>query len=139
MVLDETVEDRFAGVAERRVAEIVSEGGSVSDLGGETEVLRQLVLIRSQSLCQAASHLGDLQGVREAVVKAVTLGRGDDLRDPCEATEGRGVQDPVSVALKRGTVVLCFSLVPPLATLISHGSRRAALARKLRSSWLMQP
>lgn len=32
-------------------------------------------------LGEAAADLGDLEGVREAIVDGVPLGRGDDLRD----------------------------------------------------------
>ena len=101
----------FAGVTTRAVAAIVAE----SDRLGERHV-------QPQRLGDGASDLGDLEGVGES--GALMIARKDeDLRLSRESAKGRGVKDPVAVALEAGPVGVGDLGSRPLPR--ADGTRRA--------------
>jgi hypothetical protein len=85
------------GVAERRVAEIVSEAQSLGQ-----------IFIEAKRACDYPSDLRDFEAVRQpgAVVVAV---RGDEnLRLGFEPPEAHRMDDPIAVALKRAARAALF-------------------------------
>ena len=85
------VERVFAGMAERRVAEIVAE----RDRFGE-------VVVESERPGERARDLGHLDGVGEAGAEMIALVVDEDLRLVGQAAKGGRVNDPVAVALELG-------------------------------------
>jgi hypothetical protein len=79
------------GVAEGRVAEVM----------GQRHSLRQ-VLVEAQRAGHGAGDLRDLQRMGQAGAEIVALMFHEDLRLVLEPPEGRGMDDPVAVALERG-------------------------------------
>ena len=80
----------LAGVAERRVAEIVDQRHGLGE-----------VLVAAQRAGQRAGDLRDLDRVGEPGAVVVALMRDEDLRLVLQAAEGGGVDDAVAVALER--------------------------------------
>ncbi len=108
------VERRFAGVTERRVAEVVAE----RDRLGE-------VLIEPQRAGDGASDLRDFEGVGEARAIVVLLGVDEDLGLVLETAERLGVDDPVAVALEiRAHRALRLVAQPPARIHRRHRLRR---------------
>ena len=85
------VERVLAGVAERRVAEVVAERDRLGQ-----------VLVEPQRARDRARDLRDLERVRQARAVVVALGREEDLRLVREAPERLAVDDAVAVALEVG-------------------------------------
>ena len=83
------VERIFAGMAERRVAEVV----------GEAECLGQ-VLVEAEGAGDGAADLRDLEAVGQADPEMVAVGGDEDLGLVAQAAEGDRVDDPVAVALE---------------------------------------
>src|SRR5690606_10055326 len=83
------VQDALARMAERRVAEIVTERDCLGEL-----------LVEPQHLGDAARNLRHLEGVREARPVVVARRREEDLRLVLQAPERLRVNDPVAVALE---------------------------------------
>ena len=81
------IERLLAGVAERRVAEVV----------GERQGFGQ-VLVEPQAARQGAGDLRHLDGVGQAGAEAVAFVEHEDLGLVLEASEGAGMDDPVAVA-----------------------------------------
>ena len=81
----------LAGVTEGTVADVVAEGDGLGE-----------ILVEAQGAGDGATHLGDLEGVREARDEVVLLGGDEDLGLVLEAAEGLGVDDAVTVALEGG-------------------------------------
>ena len=88
---NQIVEDALAGMAERRVAEIVAEGNRFGEL-----------LVQPEHLGDAARDLRNLQRVRQARPVVVAGRRKEHLRLVLEAAERLAVDDPIAIALKRG-------------------------------------
>jgi hypothetical protein len=82
------VERVLAGVAEGRMAEVVGEADGLGER-----------LVQSQRAGHAARNLRDLERVRQPRAVQVALVVDEDLGLVHEAAEGRGVHDPVAVAL----------------------------------------
>jgi hypothetical protein len=80
------------GVAERRVAEIVSE----------TERLRQ-VLVESKGAGHRAADLRDFDAMGQADAVVIAVRRDEDLRLVTKTPEGDGVNNPVAIALENVT------------------------------------
>ena len=81
----------LAVVAERRVAEVVRQGGRLGDVGLAAERARQV-----------AGDLGHLEAVGQPVADEVVGLRPDHLGLGRQPPERRGVDDPGPVALERG-------------------------------------
>ncbi len=79
----------LAGVAERRVAEIV----------GEAQRLGQ-ILVEPERPGDRPADLGDFDAVGEPDPEMVAVGRDEDLGLVAQAAEGDRMDDPVAVALK---------------------------------------
>ena len=84
-----TLQRVLAGMAERRVAEVV----------GEAERLRQ-VLVQAEGASDRAPDLRDLYAVGEADPVMIPVGRDEDLRLVTQPAKGDGMDDPVAVALE---------------------------------------
>src|SRR5206468_4621873 len=68
---------------------------------------------------------GRLQGVRDPRAVVVALRVDEDLRLPLEPPEGLGMDDPVAVALKRGSQIARLLVDRAAAGLVrTHGERR---------------
>ena len=80
---------RLAGVAERRVPEVVRQAGGLDEVG-----------VAAERLAELAPDLADLDGVGQAGPREVVVPRVDDLGLGREPAQGRGVQDPGAVALE---------------------------------------
>ena len=99
---DQIVEDALAGVAERRVAEIVAKGNRFGEL-----------LVQPKHLGDAARDLRNLQRVRQPRPVVVAGRRKEHLRLVLEAAERLAVDDPIAIALKRGADgILCLGAQP---------------------------
>ena len=108
----------LAGVAERRVAEVVAERDRLGQL-----------LVQPQHLGDAARDLRDLERVREPRAVVIARRREEDLRLVLQPAERLAVDDAVAIALeRRADWILGLGPQPP--------SRIAAL-RCLRRQDLM--
>ena len=97
----------LAGMAERRMSEVVGEG----------ERFRQ-ILVETQRPTDRARDLRDLEAVRQPGAEEVALVVDEHLRLVLQPTEGRGVDDPVAIALKAGARgALRLGMQPPAAVL----------------------
>ena len=83
----EAVEDVLAGVAERRVPEVVAERDRLGQ-----------VLVQAERAGDAAGDLRDLDRVRQARAEVVALVGDEDLRLVLEPAERARVDDAVAVA-----------------------------------------
>ena len=107
----------FAGVAERRVPEIVAEHQGLDQL-----------FIKSEDPGGGASDLCAFEAVGEAGPVVVTLVVHEHLRLVLEAPEGRGVDDPIAVALEAGAQrMLQLGVAASPARGALHRPRREAL------------
>src|SRR5689334_11559518 len=86
----ERLEHAFAGVAERRVPEIVAERDGFREL-----------LVQAEHLRDAARNLRHFERVRQARAVVVACRREEDLRLVFQPPEGLAVDDAVAIALKR--------------------------------------
>ena len=84
------LEHALAGVAERRVAQIVAEGDRLGQL-----------LVQPQHLGDGAGDLRHLEGVRQARPVVIAGRREEHLRLVLQAAERLGVDDAVAIALER--------------------------------------
>ena len=84
----------LAGMAERRVAQVVRQGNGLDQ-----------VLVEPQRTRNGAAQLRHLQRVRHARAKQVTLVVQEDLRLVDQPPERRGMNDAVAIALviRRGS------------------------------------
>ena len=89
----ELVELVFAGVAERRMTDVVDERESFGE-----------IRIEAKSRGNRASDLRNLESVREPIAKMIGVTDGEDLRLGLEAAEGARVDDAVAVARVHATV-----------------------------------
>ncbi len=98
-----------------------------------SQVVRQAdrldqVLVAAQGAGDGAADLGDLQGVGQAGAEVVAFVVDEDLGLVFQAPEGRGVQDPVPVALERGAVLrLVVQIGASLRVPAAHAIGRQAL------------
>lgn len=99
----------FAGVAERRVTDVVDKGKSFGEFG-----------IAAESAGDGAGNLRDFERMREAIPKMIGIAHGEDLRLGFQAAKGPGMNDAIAIA---GV----FASVGML------GFREAAVARELSS------
>jgi hypothetical protein len=88
----------------------VNEGCGFHDIGvNSTEALDQSsdVTIRrdDELLGDASRDLSYFKGVRQAVVEDVSFDWTNNLRNASEATKSGGVENPVTIALARCTLV----------------------------------
>jgi hypothetical protein len=83
--LQKPVEFLFANVPERRVAQIVSEGGGFGDFRIKIANRMQALLISLllKTLGKSARYLGDLERVGKSVMDNVAFDRAYDLRHAC--------------------------------------------------------
>ena len=87
------VERFLAGMAERRVAEIV----------GQSQRLGQ-ILVEPQVARDAACDLRDFEAVRQPRPVMIAFVIDEDLGLVLQATKGRRMDDPVAVALEHRTM-----------------------------------
>ncbi len=122
----------LAGVAERRMAEIVGEGDGLGQ-----------VLVEAQAARHRARDLGDLQAVGEARAEEIPFVVDEHLRLVLEPTEGAGMDDAVAVALVLAAPARRRLAVAPAAGALgarrvrcglthAQGLRRARLAARQR-------
>jgi ribosomal protein L35AE/L33A len=112
------VERRLAAVAEGRVADVVAQGQRLAE-----------GLVERQRVADAARHLRDLQGVRQARAVVVALGIDEDLGLVHQAPETGAVHDPIAVALPAGAqvVVLLVEAAAARAGAVQRVGRQIAL------------
>ena len=82
----------LAGVTEGGVAEIVAHADRLDQ-----------VLVQAKRAADRAGNLGNLQGMGEAGAVVVAGGPDEDLGLVHQPAEALGVDDPVAVALERGS------------------------------------
>ena len=75
-------------MAEWRVANVMSKSGCFDHLNIELVLFRQLALSCQEMLCESLGGLSDLKGMRQPIVKYVTLGSVNHLSNAREAPEG---------------------------------------------------
>ena len=138
----ERVQHALAGVAERRVSEIVAERDRFGQL-----------LVQAQHFRDGARDLRDLERVRQARPVVIAGRREEHLRLVLQPAEGLAVDDAVAVALKRGTdgilglrthaPAAVGALRPPAARAISRSrlsrSSRMAVATTLIDQYRSVP
>ena len=111
------VERLLAGVAERRVADVVPD----RDRLGE-------VLVQAQRPRDPARDPGRLERVREPGAEVVALGIDEDLRLVAQAAERLRVDDAVAVALeRRPQAAFLLGSLAPARLVRAHGERREPL------------
>ena len=116
--LHELVERRFAGVAERGVAEVVTE----SDGLGEH-------FVEAQRLRDRARDLRHFQHMRQPRAVVIALGREKDLRLVLQPAKGLAMNDAVAVALiRRPDVVLGLLAIAPARLRASRRARHERVA-----------
>lgn len=103
----------LADVAERWVAEIVGEAGSLDDLGIEASRVRLGLLLLAKHLSQTAPDLRHLYRVLLTCVKDVCLARTDYLRNTSQPMECRGIENTITVPLESGPLVTTAAFVSP--------------------------
>ena len=96
----------FAGMAERRVAEIVRERQRFGE-----------VFMQAQRAADGAGELRDFETVREARAVMVAFVVDEHLRFIFETAEGGGMDDAIAVALEGGAGVAFFLAVQPAAAM----------------------
>ena len=108
------VERVLAGVAERRVARVVSEPDRLGQ-----------VLVQPQRPGDDARDRRRLERVRDPRPVVVAGGVDEDLRLALQPAERLRVDDPVAVALeRRPDAALVFLAQPPARLVRAHGERR---------------
>ncbi len=91
----------LAGVTEGRMAQVMAQRDGLGQIAVEAERRRQ-----------RARHLRHFQRVRQAGAEIVALVRHEDLGLLLQATEGRRVDDPVTIAGERGPGAALILLEP---------------------------
>ena len=120
----ERAQHALAGVAERRVPEIVAERDRFGQL-----------LVQPQHLGDRARDLRDLERVRQARAVVIAGRREEHLRLVLQAAERLGVDDAVAIALeRRPDRIFGFGLSRPLLCAALGGGRREDLALARSSS-----
>ncbi len=115
------VQHALAGVAERRVPEIVPERDRFGQL-----------LVEPQDLRDAARDLRDLERVRQPGAVVIAGRREEHLRLVLEPAEGLAVNDPIAIALEcRTDRILGLRPDPPAAVGALRGLRRQDLTLAL--------
>ena len=117
----ERVEHALAGVAERRMTQVVAEGDRLGQL-----------LVEPKHLRDRARDLRDLERVREARAVVIALRREEHLRLVLQPPERFSMDDAVAVVLKRRPHIVFL-----LAASDGHGTasswRLAARASRARA------
>ncbi len=122
------VERLLARVAERRMAEVVTDRDRLGQ-----------ILVQPQRPRDAARDAGRLERVREARAEVVALGIDEDLRLVAQPAERLRVDDPVAVALeRRPQPALLLRRLAAARLVRAHGERREplllVLANRLREA-----
>jgi hypothetical protein len=105
------VERRFAGMAERRVPEIVAEGDRLDE-----------VLVEAQGASDRPGDLGDLEAMRQPR-PVMIAGVDENLCLVLESTERLAMKDAVPIALIAGSDgVRLFGTRPPRSVALSRSS-----------------
>ncbi len=94
----------FAGVAERRVADVVCQAGRLHDhaqVAGVAPVWQGRAQGLADAHAQRASDAADFQGVGQTSMDVVVAGHRMDLRLAPQTAKGTGKDDPVVVLVKR--------------------------------------
>ena len=111
------VERLLAGVAERRVPEVVAEPDRLDE-----------ILVQAQRAGDAARDAGRLERVREARAEVVAFRVDEDLRLVAEPAERLRMDDAVAVALeRRAQPALLLRQVPPARLVGANGKGRQPL------------
>ena len=109
------VERALAGMAERRMAEVVAERAGLGQ-----------VLVEPERAGERAGDLGDLQGVRQAGAEMIALVEHEHLGLMGEPPERGRMDDSVAVAAERAAGgALRLGIEPAPALLRIGGKRRA--------------
>ena len=109
------IERALAGVAERRMAEVVTK----------RRRFRQ-ILVEAERAAERAGDLGDLQGVRQAGAEMIALMEDEHLGLVGEPAERGGVDDSVAVAAEGAAAgALALGKAPASAPRRIRGQRRA--------------
>ena len=117
------VERLLAGVAERRMAEVVAEADRLDE-----------ILVQPQRTADAARDAGRLERVRQARAEMIALGIDEDLRLVPQPAERLRVDDPVAVALeRRAQTAFLFGVRAAAALVGADGERRRASAPRARA------
>src|SRR5882762_3029960 len=105
------VELPLAGMAERRMADVVDESERFGELG-----------VQAQGGSNGARDLRDFQRVRQPVSEVVGIARGENLRLCLEAPEGSRVNDAIAIARVNAAVgMLRLRVAPPTGIFRAHG------------------
>ena len=84
-----TLQRILAGMAERRVAEVVGEAQGLGE-----------VLVEAERAGDRPADLRDFDAVGQADAEMIAVGGDEHLRLVAQAAEGDGMDDPVAVALE---------------------------------------
>jgi len=90
---EEIVKHVFAGVAERRMADVMDEREGFGEIG-----------VESKGSGDGAGDLRNLKSVGETVAEMVGVASGEDLSFRFQAAKGTRVDDPIAVAGIGGAV-----------------------------------
>src|SRR6266850_409591 len=105
------VELSLAGMAERRMADVVNESESFGEL-----------VVQAQRGGNGARDLRNFKRVRQPVAEVVGIACGENLRLRFEAPEGSRVDDAIAIARVNAAVgMLRLRVAPPTGIFPAHG------------------
>ncbi len=121
------VQASLAGVAERRVADVVHQRQGLGQVG-----------IQPERAGHGAGDLGDLERMRQAVAEVVGVAFGEDLRLRLQAAKGARVDDAVAVAgVVTAVGVRRLGITAPAGAARVHrigGQRHAAILLQIEAA-----
>ena len=119
----ERVEQMLANMTKGRMPKIMRQACSLDHLGVNAQHLCEITLLVDAVLRQAATYLGNLDGVLLPGVKYIGFPRPNDLGNSGQATKGRRVEDPVPVSLEVGPLISLYGAVaaPNPISMSPHG------------------
>lgn len=103
--LHEPVQSAFAGVAERRMSDVVSETGCLDEIGIDVVVVAEQGGGGVKPVANASTDLSDFDGVGQAGAVEVVFATEKDLCFVLQSPESGSVDDTVAINLERRTIV----------------------------------
>ena len=104
-VLEEAVQGAFAAMSEWRVSQIMTEAAGFNQIRIDMEIVSQKVRFAPQEIANRPSNLRHFNRVGQTGTIEIILARQVYLRLGLQLAKSRRVDDPISIDLKRGSIV----------------------------------